>query len=944
MNKLGLLRAVAVAGWFAMAPANADLIAHYVFTDGDLLDNEVVGGHSLINAGPAPVTLGSGTAVFTSEANVNTTGDNYLRSNNVSELNLQTFTVSFWMKTAVVDQGGTYHGIFSSRATGADASSWQFFSDGDGTNAAGTPGGSIGETLVRGGASPNQTDSAMNPVHAANTWYHVAFTSTDVANQLVMTISSQGGSLGDLANGVVYARDVQLDHFVFGTNRALNSTYGMELANIRIYNSVENLASLWSEGPVGPPVQLPVIDSFTVTDRYVMPGSTVTLAWSAANYDTLVLDPGGIDAAALTTGGSGGTALTVNETTTFTLTATRGGNVASRSTAVTAGPPRPNIVLFLVDDMGVHDTSVPFLLDGTGQPKTYNFNSFYRTPNMETLASTGMRFTTAYAQSVCSPTRCGLLTGRTSARHGVTDWVGANDPGSPPNWRINGITASEVTLPKLFQANGYRTIHVGKAHYAISSVDVRDFGFDVNIAGNHLGQPARYIGAGGYGVPGLSAYDSSTTYLTKALTLEANTAIQNAVNAGQPFFLNMSFYAVHAPFTFNPDATGNYSGAFGGSGGNHAKFATMIEGMDIAVGQIRQKLIDLGVAKDTLIIFLGDNGSDSPATTQDGLPSAPFSDWPMRGKKASKWEGGVRVPFIATWALPDATNAFQQALPIPAGSLETDIVTTWDIPATLLDLVGLPTPAGFGEDSHSLLPYLTGTPGAHRPQEIVVHYPHEHRSDFFSWIRQGDLKLIYNFQNNSHQLYNLATDPTESNNLAASQPDEVMRLARRLAQNLDSEWGQAGILLPAIASTAPPGNVVSIPNSAGIDLDNDGIDDRDEDPNLNGLVDAGETNPDNDNTDGDRTPDGAERKTGTDPLNPSSDFKGTLVPDTGTAYSILWPSKPGALYRIESSTTLDAAEWDAVADDVPAHASDPTTTYPLPAATDPSRFYRVMLK
>jgi arylsulfatase A-like enzyme len=1176
---LSALSTLAVLMLAAM-PSQAGLIAHYVFDDGDLLDNEVVAGPALVNAGPTPVTLGAGTAVFSSEPELNTTGDNFLRSNNGADLNLGTFTVSFWIRTSTPVQGGPFQGIFSSRGSGADANSWQYFSDSSAT--AGTT-AQNGETLIRGGVG-TQTDSALVAPFTANTWYHVALTSNDPDNTLIMTISSQGGTLGDLANGIAYSRDVQLDDFIIGTNRALNQTYGMELANVRIYDSVESVGPLRSEGPLlsgavahyafeetsgtilvdssgngydgslvgsgsldvagivgssayqpggdasygkvtngvtsfgitgnaartislwfrspsfgitgneqhrligigngaagafdivaergadagnanrvgirygngnafydsdnsgtafatdtwyhlaavydGTTIDLetigtpsdgtgltlyvngvkvdtkagnlsngnqalntigpdfffgtrdysanqaydlypglldevrvyqralsasevaalavptgssPAVASFTADKTYVETGNPVTLSWTASNFDTLIIEPGTIDAAALSTNGSGSVPITINENTTFTLTATKNAASDSKTVTVTVGPPRPNIVLFLVDDMGVHDTSVPFLLNGSGQPVNYNFNTFYQTPNMETLASTGMRFTTAYAQSVCSPTRCGLLTGRTSARHGVSDWVGANDPGSPPNWRINGVSAAEITLPKQLQAAGYRTIHCGKAHFGVSSLNIRDLGFDVNIAGSHAGQPARYIGAGGYGVPGLEAYNSSNTYLTKALTIEANAAVSKAVGEGRPFFLNMSFYAVHTPFTTNPDATGNYSGAVGGSGGNHAKFATMIEGMDIAVGQIRQKLIDLGVAKNTLIVFLGDNGSDSPATTQDVLPSAPFNDWPMRGKKGSKWEGGARVPFITTWALPDVTNPFQQAVPIPANSIETDIVTTWDLPATLLDLVNLTAPAGFGEDSHSLLPYLSGSPGTHRPQEIAIHYPHEHRSDFFSWIRQGDLKLIYNFQDNTHQLYNLATDPTESNNLASTQPEEAMRLARLLAQKLDAEWGPAGILLPVIASTAPPGNVVSIPNDPATDLDNDGIADRDEDPNLNGLVDAGETNPDNDNTDGDRTRDGDELRTGTDPLDPSNDFTGTIAPDTGSGRSISWPSKPGATYRIETSTTLDPAEWDLVEDNVAAHPSAASTTYPLPNSTAPARFYRIRL-
>lgn len=858
-------------------------------------------------------------------------------------------TISLWFKTPDFGSSTTQHRLIGIGASGTGTSFdivAEFGSNGGNANRVGLRYGN--------GNVYFDADNAGTPF-AVNSWYHLAVVYDGTTLDLEPVGSpADGAGLLFYVNGVrvnavagnlaspTQALATATGDFFLGTNiTLLHDLYPGLLDEVGVYNRALSAAEAAALAVVPGPA---AVNSFAANKTYVQPGGQVTLSWSASNYDSLVIEPGAINAAALSTGGSGSRVITVNETTTFTLTATKDAVSTSRSVKVTAGPPRPNIVLFLVDDMGVHDTSVPFLLDESGQPKSYSFNSFYKTPNMGTLASTGMRFTTAYAQSVCSPTRCGLLTGRTSARHGVSDWIGANDPGSPPNWRVNGFTANEVTLPKQLQAAGYRTIHCGKAHFGVSGFDVRDLGFDVNIAGGHQGQPTRYIGAGGYGVPGLGAYDSTTTFLTKALTLEANKALTTAVGQGAPFFLNMSFYAVHSPFTTNPDATGDYSGAVGGSGGNHAKFATMIEGMDLAVGQIRQKLIDLGVAENTLIVFLGDNGSDSPATTQDGLPTAPFNNWPMRGKKGSKWEGGARVPFIATWALRNAANPFQQIVPIPANSIETDIVATWDVPATLLDLVGLPAPANFGEDSHSLLPYLSGTPGVHRPQEIVAHYPHEHRSDFFSWIRQGDMKLIYNFQTNSHQLYNLATDPTETTNLAVSQPDEGMRLARRLAQKLDSEWGPAGVLLPVIASTAPPGNVVSIPNQGAVDLDQDGIADRDEDSNLNGLVDPGETNPDNDNSDGDATPDGGELRLGLDPLNPSSFFRTMIGPAPAGGFQIRWPSQPGLTFTIRHSADLGAplSNWTKV-NGIPAAASGNETTWTY-EGPDARRFFVIVLE
>jgi len=684
----------------------------------------------------------------------------------------------------------------------------------------------------------------------------------------------------------------------------------------------------------------PAIQSFTAQRSYVAAGSTVNLSWQTTGATTLAIVPGVGDVTALTTNGIGTTQIVVNQTTTFTLSTTNSNGSTFRNVEVAVGPSRPNLVVILADDYGPHDTSVPFNLDTNGVPKAYNFNSFYKTPNLERLAAQGMRFTSAYAQSVCSPTRTGMMTGRNSARHAVTDWVGGGGAGSPTNWRSAGMVASEISLPKLLKAGGYRTIHIGKGHFSDSTVPVTSIGFDVNVGGFDWGHPhSGYIGTPGYGgMPGLEAYDGSI-FLTRALTIEANKTLDNAVAEGRPFFLNMSFYAVHAPFTTNPDATNTYSTAVNA---NHAKFATMVEGMDNAIGQIRQKLVDLGVAENTLIIFLGDNGSDSPATTQDGLPLGSFSDWPMRGMKGSKWEGGIRVPMIACWAAVNSSNTFQQALPIPTNSVETDIVTSWDVPVTLLGVTGLAGAVGFGEDGHDLRPYLAGIPGTHRPQEILIHYPHNHRSDYFTLLRQGSLKLIYNYQDNSHQLYDLASDPTESTNLAVAQPETLTRMARTLAQKLAGTWGPAGVLKPTIATTAPNGNVVSIPDNPSVDVDHDGLADTFEDPDLNGLVATTETDPDNSDTDGDHTPDGAELRTGTNPLAPASNFLGKLTRYPGGDFTITWPSKPGATYEIYTSENL--TDWSAPAiASVSAHPSGTNTTYTLPPTAGSPNFYRVLL-
>ena len=157
---------------------------------------------------------------------------------------------------------------------------------------------------------------------------------------------------------------------------------------------------------------------------------------------------------------------------------------------------RPNIVLFLVDDMGVMDTSVPFLTDGKGQPVRYPLNEWYRTPNMERLANQGVRFSQFYAQGVSSPSRASLLTGQDAARHRITNWIrseGNNrDDYGPYDWNWEGLGEEDVTLPRLLQETGYRTIHVGKGHFAPfghSGEDPLNLGFDVNVAGSSIGEP-----------------------------------------------------------------------------------------------------------------------------------------------------------------------------------------------------------------------------------------------------------------------------------------------------------------------------------------------------------------------------------------------------------------------------------------------------------------------
>ena len=469
------------------------------------------------------------------------------------------------------------------------------------------------------------------------------------------------------------------------------------------------------------------------------------------------------------------------------------------------GATPPNIVIMLVDDMGVMDTSVPFLTDATGQPKRYPLNEFYRTPNMERLAAQGIRCNNFCAMSVCSPTRISIMTGQNAARHGTTNWINPDKdnagPQGPPDWNWRGLKPGDVTLPSLLRANGYRTIHVGKGHFApreFPEADPSQIGFEVNIAGAAIGQPGSYYGkehfAGTgkrvvtHGVPGLEKYHGQDIFLTEALTLEANAQVEAAVQADKPFFLYFAQYAVHAPFQADPRFAANYADS--GKPAAAQAFATLIEGMDKSLGDVLANLEKLGVAENTLVVFLGDNGSDAPLGHEHAVACAA----PMRGKKGSHYEGGMRVPFIAAWAKPDPALETQQRLPIPAGAIQPQMAAVYDLFPTVLALADVKNPETHRIDGAPLQTLLTGQPDPGHSSAFLMHYPHApHRSNYFTSYRQGDWKVIYHYfpspasEDSHYQLFHLGKDPFEQTNLAASEPGELKRMMTELATALESQ-------------------------------------------------------------------------------------------------------------------------------------------------------------
>ncbi|MCK5097707.1 MAG: sulfatase-like hydrolase/transferase, partial [Desulfobacteraceae bacterium] len=332
--------------------------------------------------------------------------------------------------------------------------------------------------------------------------------------------------------------------------------------------------------------------------------------------------------------------------------------------AFTKNKKQPNIILFLVDDMGWQDTSVEFF------KKRTEFNNRYLTPNMERLEKQGMKFTQAYACCVCSPTRISLMTGMNAAHHRVTNWTlrkNASNDGKDnklefPLWNVNGMSMepgiertvyAPKPLPALLNKAGYKTIHVGKAHFGAIGTPAENpenIGFDVNIAGHAAGGLGSYLGihnfsaqwrGGGktWDVPGMEKYHGKDIFLTEALTLEAINAVDQTLKEKRPFFLYMSHYAVHSPIEKDKRFIQKYLDA--GLNPTEAKYASMIEAMDMSLGDLMNFIEDKGEADNTIILFMSDNGGLS-AVARGGAPHT--HNKPLSSGKGSAHEGGIREP------------------------------------------------------------------------------------------------------------------------------------------------------------------------------------------------------------------------------------------------------------------------------------------------------------
>lgn len=475
-----------------------------------------------------------------------------------------------------------------------------------------------------------------------------------------------------------------------------------------------------------------------------------------------------------------------------------------------------NVVFFLVDDMGWSDIGV-------------NGSKFYETPNIDKFAKQGVRFTQAYAAChVCSPSRGSILSGQYPARTGLTDWL----PGRKnfPFQRFLNVRSVQhmpydiTSLPKALKENGYHTAIIGKWHLGEDSASTSRQGFDMHIpSGWNKGWPNNtYFSP--YGMPGLEDGPVGE-YLTDRMTTEALKYIDQ--NKNQPFFLYLAHFGVHDPIQGRPDLVKKYTAklksmhyagnpyilegnpdttnaltrsqltdllkepAYQGFGNlpnrtvkikqfqDNVQFAAMVESVDESLGRVLAKLKELGIADNTIVIFVSDNGGMSgmnmgnPAKKVQNIKldkEFSTSNLPLRGGKGWFYEGGIREPMIVKWPGQSKDGIVS----------ETPVIGT-DFYPTILDMLGLKVPAGQILDGVSIAPLLKGQPIAKRA--LYWHFPAYSNHGLQSpggAIRYGDYKLLEYFENNTVQLFNITKDPGEQNDLAKAEPAKAKELTNML--------------------------------------------------------------------------------------------------------------------------------------------------------------------
>jgi arylsulfatase A-like enzyme len=461
-----------------------------------------------------------------------------------------------------------------------------------------------------------------------------------------------------------------------------------------------------------------------------------------------------------------------------------------------------NVVLFLVDDMGWMDCGV------------YG-SQYYETPHMDRLATQAMRFTQAYAQPLCSPTRACILSGQTAARHGITAPACHSKPRPHPTVAPatrNYFDPEQYTLAEALRDAGYRTGHFGKWHLGLVQEHWPEAqGFDVAFHSEpSAGPPGEYFSPYRVYPPnvdkprligGRPTYTGTITdgpdgeYITDRLTDEALAFLE--ANKDRPFFLNLWHYAVHGPWGHKEAYTKTFVDKTDPTGRqDNPIMASMLRSVDESLGRVVAKLDELGLADNTILIFYSDNGGNVHSNTPDGRRAQaakkgnermqkelaawrkwagdqpPTNNAPLRDGKGSLYEGGSRVPLMVRW--PGR---------IPKGTTTDALVHAYDLYPTLLDLLGLPKPEQQVMDGISFAPVLRN-PVAKLPERPILIAAQNGCS-----IRLGDWKLYRDYKKPAFELYNLKEDLGETTDRMADHLDKAKQLEAMLLEHFAATTG-----------------------------------------------------------------------------------------------------------------------------------------------------------
>lgn len=464
-----------------------------------------------------------------------------------------------------------------------------------------------------------------------------------------------------------------------------------------------------------------------------------------------------------------------------------------------------NFLFIIADDLGYMDV-------GFNNPGT-----FYETPNLDSLAASGMVFTNFYAASpVCSPTRASIFTGKYPARTGTTNYFSGRRNGQFDAADFETQMApEEITLAEALKENGYRTFFAGKWHLGGAGASPTDQGFDINRGGGENGHPRSYFSP--YkNVPNLDPGPEGE-YLTNRLAEESVAFLKESAKGTDPFLLYLSFYSVHTPMQAPRELIEKYEtkaaelgiadeeGSFDVGGErqvwpnteeprkvrirqDHATYAAMVESLDTAVGRVIAELDALNLRDTTAVIFTSDNGGLS---TDEGHPT---SNAPHRAGKGWIYDGGMLEPMVVRW--PGVASG---------GTRCTVHAVSTDFYPTMLEMAGLPAKSDQHLDGKSLVPLLRNPFAKFDRGPIYFHYPHYSNQGGFpaSAVRRGEYKLIQDLEDGAYELYNLESDPKEHNNLEQLE-GEVAKELSDLLNDWRKEVGAKPLKKSTTSGAEPP--------------------------------------------------------------------------------------------------------------------------------------------